>query len=127
MKLLNNTHIRFLLFSLLVALLIGILGFTLPQLIHEKVWNSYLFLVVLSFGVGLLNAFLLKAFAENFFQIMVLAMILRFVGTLVFIGVSVWPGMENIILFIANFFVIFLFYLVFDIYVFLSNLRPISK
>jgi hypothetical protein len=45
----------------------------------------------------------------------------------VFIGVLVWPGMENIILFIADFFIIFLFYLVFDIYSFLSTLRPISK
>ncbi|GMQ31818.1 hypothetical protein Ataiwa_00900 [Algoriphagus taiwanensis] len=64
---------------------------------------------------------------DSFFQISVLAMVLRLIGSLVFIGVEVWPGMENIILFIADFFVIFLFYLVFDIYAFLSNLRPISK
>jgi hypothetical protein len=46
---------------------------------------------------------------------------------LVFITIVVLPGIQNIILFIGDFFTIFLFYLVFDIYAFLSNLRPISK
>lgn len=86
-----------------------------------------MFLVLLFFFIQLLNSFLLKMLPDNFFQISVLAMLLRLIGSLVFIGVEVWPDMENIILFIADFFVIFLFYLVFDIYAFLSNLRPISK
>jgi hypothetical protein len=54
-------------------------------------------------------------------------MVIRFIASLVFITISVWPTLQNIIPFIANFFVIFLCYLVFDIYSFLSNLRPISK
>jgi len=127
MVLSKNTHFRFLLFSLLIAALIGVLTWIFPVIIHEKIWNMFFFLSVFSFLITLLNAFLLKSFGENFFHIMVLAMILRFIGTLVFIGIAVWPGMENIILFIADFFIIFLFYLVFDIYAFLSNLRPISK
>jgi len=98
-----------------------------PVIIHERIWHIYFFLLILSFLIALLNSALLKAFAENFFHVSVLAMILRLVASLVFVGVEVWPGMENIILFIADFFVIFLFYLIFDIYAFLSNLRPISK
>jgi len=127
MALPKNTHIRFLLFSLAIAVLIGVLSLVFPFLIHEKIWNIYFFLMIFSFLISLLSGFLLKSFSENFFQIMVLAMILRFIGTLVFIGIAVWPSMENIILFIADFFIIFLCYLVFDIYTFLSNLRPISK
>ncbi len=127
MSLPKNIHLQFLIFSAAVAILIGVLCWILPSVIHDKIWNIYFFLLVFSFLISLLNGFLLKSFGENFFQIMVLAMILRFIGTLVFIGVAVWPGMENIILFIADFFVVFLFYLVFDIYAFLSNLRPISK
>ena len=123
----KNSHIRFLLFSLIIAVLIWLLTWIFPVVIHEKIWNIFFFLSIFSFLISLLNSFLLKSFGENFFQIMVLAMILRFIGTLVFIGIAVWPGMENIILFIADFFIIFLFYLVFDIYAFLSNLRPISK
>jgi hypothetical protein len=127
MALPKNIHIRFLLFSLAIAVLIGLLSLVFPFLIHAKIWNIYFFLIIFSFLISLLNGFLLKSFSENFFQIMVLAMILRFIGTLVFIGIAVWPSMENIILFIADFFIIFLCYLVFDIYTFLSNLRPISK
>ncbi|MDO8968504.1 MAG: hypothetical protein Q8S14_01140 [Algoriphagus sp.] len=127
MTLPKSIHLRFVLFSAAIAVLIVILNFLLPQVIHEKIWEIYFFMVITSFLIGLLNGFLLKSFAENFFQIMVLAMILRFIASLVFIGLEVWPGMANIILFIADFFMIFLFYLVFDIYTFLANLRPISK
>ncbi|NVK49250.1 MAG: hypothetical protein HWE09_05750 [Cyclobacteriaceae bacterium] len=127
MKILNNLQFKFFLLSVILALLILGLQVVFPAIIHERVWDIYFFLLILSFLIGLLNGFLLKAFSENFFQISVLAMIVRLIASLVFVGVEVWPGMENIILFIADFFVIFLFYLIFDIYAFLSNLRPISK
>lgn len=127
MTLPKNSHLQFVLFSAALVVLILLLQVLLPVVIHVKIWEIIAFMVITSFLIGLLNGFLLKNFSENFFQIMVLAMILRFIASLVFIGVEVWPGMENIILFIADFFVVFLFYLVFDIYTFLSNLRPISK
>lgn len=127
MKFTKNIHIQFLAFALAIAVLLGVCQLLFPVIIHQKIWMIYFFLTGLSFFIGILNAFLLKSFAENFFQIMVLAMILRFIASLSFIGVLAWLGMENIILFIADFFVIFLFYLAFDIYTFISNLRPISK
>ncbi|MEB2784601.1 hypothetical protein [Algoriphagus persicinus] len=127
MRLPKNTHLQFFLFSAAVAGVVGLFCMLLPDIVHEKIWDIYFFMLIMSFLISVLNGFLLKSFAESFFNIMVLAMILRFVATIVFIGLAVWPGMENIILFIANFFVVFLFYLVFDIYTFLSNLRPISK
>jgi hypothetical protein len=127
MKFPKSIHLKFILFSAAVTCLILLFQLILPQVIHEKIWEIYFFIVITSFLIGLLNSFLLKNFSENFFQIMVLAMILRFIASLVFIGLEVWPEMANIILFIANFFIVFLFYLVFDIYTFLANLRPISK
>lgn len=127
MTLPKNMHLRFLLATGVLVVLILILQLVLPIVIHTKIWEIVAFMAITSFLISLLNAFLLKNFSENFFQIMVLAMILRFIASLVFIGLEVWPGMENIILFIADFFIVFLFYLVFDIYAFLSNLRPISK
>jgi hypothetical protein len=126
-KLLQNLHFRFFLLSAVIALLILGLQVLFPVIIHERIWHIYFFLLILSFLIALLNSALLKAFAENFFHISVLAMILRLVASLLFVGVEVWPGMENIILFIADFFVIFLFYVIFDLYAFRSNLRPISK
>jgi hypothetical protein len=127
MRLLKTIHLRFLFATVALAVLILILQAVLPSVIHFKIWEILGFIAILSYLISLLNSFLLKTLPDNFFQIMVLAMILRFIATLIFIGVEVWPGMENIILFIADFFIVFLFYLVFDIYAFLSNLRPISK
>lgn len=127
MKLLRNIQIQFFLFSAIVATLIGILGLILPQLIHEKIWNIYFFILILSLAISIMSGLLLKSFSENFFNIMVLGTVLRFIASLVFITIVVLPGIQNIILFIGDFFTIFLFYLVFDIYAFLSNLRPISK
>lgn len=127
MKLPKNPHLKFLLFSGILAAIIAVLQVIFPVIIHEKIWSIYFFMFFLSFFIGILNTYLVKNFPENFFQIMVLAMILRFIATLVFIGVAVWPTIDQAILFIADFFVVFLFYLVFDIYSFLANLRPISK
>lgn len=127
MKLFRSIQVQFFLFSVLVASLIGILGLIFPQLIHEKIWNIYFFILILSFVISIMSGLLLKSFSENFFNIMVLGTVLRFIASLVFITIVVLPGIQNIILFIGDFFMIFLFYLVFDIYAFLSNLRPISK
>jgi hypothetical protein len=127
MTLPKNPHLQFLMATAALIVLVLLLQVILPVVIHSKIWEIVAFMAIISFLISLLNAFLLKNFTENFFQIMVLAMILRFIATLVFIGLEVWPGMENIILFIADFFIVFLFYLVFDIYTFLANLRPISK
>jgi len=127
MNLPKNIHLKFLLFAALIGLLILGLEVIFSVIIHEKIWEIFLFLTSVSFLINILNSFLLKSFSESFFQIMVLAMILRFIASLAFIGLEAWLGMENIILFIADFFVIFLFYLAFDIYAFISNLRPISK
>ena len=127
MKIFKRYPFRFLLLTATIALLALLLGMTVPGLVHPAIWKILSFLAVLSFLIHLLNSFLLRNFAENFLQITVLAMILRFIASLVFIGLQVWPQMENIILFIANFFVLFLFYLVFDMYIIISNLRRISK
>lgn len=127
MRLVKNSHVRLLAATAALVVLIFILQYVVPVIIHPKIWEIVGFMAVMSFFITLLNSFLLKSFADSFFQIMVLAMILRFVSSLAFIGIEVWPQMENIILFIADFFVVFLFYLVFDIYAFLANLRPISK
>ena len=127
MTLPKNQHLRLLIATAGLIVFILILQFLLPVIIHPKIWEIVGFMAILSVLIGIVNSFLLKNFADNFFQIMVLAMILRFIASLAFIGIEVWPQMENIILFIADFFVVFLFYLVFDIYTFLANLRPISK
>lgn len=127
MSILKNFHVRFLLFSLIVLGLILLFQQTLPQMLSESIWTIFYFMVILSYLVSFLALWLYKKSPENFLQIKLLGMVIRILASLTFIAVIVWGAEENILLFIANFFILFLFYLIFDIYTFISNLRPISK
>ncbi|MGM0946897.1 MAG: hypothetical protein ACQEW9_17090 [Bacteroidota bacterium] len=127
MKLLRNFHLSFLLLSLLIVLLILLLQQVLPQVIHQDIWVIFGFLMFLSYFITSVAVWLYKKSPENILQIKLLGMVIRIISALGFIGILVFLGTENIILFIGDFFMIFLFYLIFDIYTFISNLRPISK
>lgn len=127
MRLLKNIQVRFFLFSGVLVGLILLVQLISPEWVHVKIWKIYFFMLILSLILGILSSFLLKTFSENFFNIAILGMVIRFIGSLVFIITLIWPILPNIMLFIANFFVIFLLFLIFDIYAFLSKLRPISK
>lgn len=81
----------------------------------------------LSYLLSVVIGWLYRKSPENLLSLKLLGMIIRILSSLVFIGILVVLGLENIILFIANFFIIFLFFMIFDIYIFISNLRPISK
>lgn len=122
-----NYHLKFLLLTLAIGLLALLLQWILPSTIHEGIWTILGFLAVMSYLIGVLSLRLLKGSPENLLQIKMLGMVLRIIASLSFIGIMVYWGTENILLFVADFFVVFLFYLVFDIYAFLANLRPISK
>lgn len=127
MSILKIFHVRFLLFSLIMVGLILLFQQTLPQILSESIWTIFYFMVIMSYLVSFLALWLYKKSPENFLQIKLLGMVIRILASLTFIALIVWGGEENIILFIANFFILFLFYLIFDIYTFISNLRPISK
>ncbi len=113
--------------SLLLAGMILLIQFLVPQLIHSSIWSIFGFMAGLSYLLSVVTGWLYRKSPENFFGLKILGMLIRTLSATGFIGILVVMGLENIILFIANFFIIFLFYMIFDIYTFLSNLRPISK
>ena len=127
MKLQKKFHLRFFVGTLLLLGVILLLQKILPQVISESIWSIFLFVVILSYLVGALANWLYKKSPENLLQIKLLGMVIRVFSSLGFITWGVIAGEKNILLFVANFFVLFLFYLIFDIYSFISNLRPISK
>lgn len=127
MKLLQNFHLRFLVFSLFILGMVLILQQFLGHIISPSIWTIFYFVIILSYSVSFFALWLYKKSPENFLQIKLLGMVVRILASLTFIAVMVWKVEENIILFISNFFILFLFYLIFDIYTFISNLRPISK
>ncbi|PZX59697.1 hypothetical protein LV84_00906 [Algoriphagus ratkowskyi] len=127
MSLKLNYHLKFFLLTGMFCLLAILLQWLIPATIHVGIWKILGFLALTSYLVGVMSIWLLKDSTENLLQVKMLAMVIRIIASLSFIGIMVFIGTENILLFVVNFFILFLFYLVFDIYTFLANLRPISK
>ncbi len=127
MKYISSIHFKYLVMSLLLGGIILLLQFLLPQLIHSSIWIIFGFMAGLSYLLGVVTGWLYRQSPENLLSLKLLGMVIRILSSLGFIGILAVLELENIILFIANFFIIFLFYLIFDIYIFISNLRPISR
>ncbi len=127
MKFSASIHFSYGIITMVVAGLILLFSFFLPQIIHESIWSIFGFVTGLAYLLSIVTRWLYLKSPENLLSLKLLGMIIRILSSLGFIGILVVLGLENIILFIANFFIIFLFYMVFDIYIFISNLRPISK
>ena len=127
MKFSASIHFSYGIISMVVAVLILLFSFFLPQIIHESIWSIFGFVAGLAYLLTVVTRWLYLKSPENLLSLKLLGMIIRILSSLGFIGILVVLGLENIILFIANFFIIFLFYMAFDIYIFISNLRPISK
>jgi hypothetical protein len=127
MKFSASIHFNYSVITIVVAGLILLFSFFLPQIIHESIWSIFGFVVILSYLLGVITQWLYLKSPENLLSLKLLGMVIRILSSLGFIGILAVLELENIILFIANFFIIFLFYMIFDIYIFISNLRPISK
>ena len=127
MKFSSSIHFSYGIITMVVAGLILLLSFFLPQIIHESIWSIFGFVTGLAYLLSIVTRWLYLKSPENLLSLKLLGMIIRILSSLGFIGILVVLGLENIILFIANFFIIFLFYMIFDIYIFISNLRPNSK
>jgi len=127
MKFSASIHFSYGIITMVVAGLILLFSFFLPQIIHESIWSIFGFVAGLAYLLSIVTQWLYLKSPENLLSLKLLGMIIRILSSLGFIGILVVLGLENIILFIANFFIIFLFYMIFDIYIFISNLRPISK
>lgn len=98
-----------------------------PYWIHEMSTWLIGFYFVLTWMTGLLGLYLLKISKENSVSILLGVGLLRTTASLAFIFLILWVGTENILWFVVDFFVVYLLYLLFDIYTFITNLRPNSE
>jgi hypothetical protein len=117
--------IKLLLLSLLLAGIVYLISevFLLPW-IHDSIWKIISFFLILTWLTGIFSNYLLEISKENSVNILLGAIGIRFLGSIGFIAIMLMLGQENLILFVINFFVIYLFYLLFDIYTLIANLRP---
>lgn len=99
----------------------------LGYLLHQQKW------VILSFFIAyslLFNRIIELGFKEkrkNFIPFYLSSVALRLILSIVFIAIELYRGLEQQELFIANFFVLYLFYTIFEIWNLNSNLRQNSE
>jgi len=110
---------------IIVFFLAGAIG--LGHLLHPQKWIILGFFVAYSF---LFNRVMEIGFREknkNFIQFYLATIALRLILSIIFIGIELFMGLEQQELFVANFFVLYLFYTVFEILNLNSNLRRNSE
>ncbi|MCH7402543.1 hypothetical protein ACFOUP_17690 [Belliella kenyensis] len=120
--------VRIIALTLVLAGLIYILqNHIQPTWVHDTIWKILSFFALLTWVTGAFVQYLMKISKENSSNILLGATAIRFMASLGFVVIFLLLDIENIILFVVNFFVIYLFYLIFDIYGLIANLRPHSK
>jgi len=119
--------------SLVFSAIIAVLIFGLQQItgsekfIHSGISGIMIFSTLLGVLVAFIAGWGISSFDEQsrpniFLGITALRMLL----SMIFIGVMLFTGIEERIVWVADFFGVYLFYLVFEIVSILSNLRAIS-
>ncbi|SMD42301.1 hypothetical protein SAMN00777080_0848 [Aquiflexum balticum DSM 16537] len=127
MKAIKILTLKLLVFSLLIAGIIYLLQeFIKPEWVHETMWIILSFFVILTWLTGMFTHYLLELSKENSVSIILGGIGIRFLASVGFVAILLFMGVENLILFVVNFFIIYFFYLLFDIYTLISNLRPNS-
>jgi hypothetical protein len=128
MKAVKILTLKLILLSLLLGGLIYIIQqYLMPTWIHESVWTILAFFIILTWITGMFTHYLLQLSKENSVSILLGGIGLRLLSSIGFVAVMLMLGVENIILFIVNFFIVYFLYLLFDIYMLIANLRPNSR
>jgi hypothetical protein len=107
-----------------LALLIWAIGMAAPKATHALVWWVLGFMGALGLLTGLLVIWGAKNYKQSFTTFFFIGMIARFFASIIFITVVVVLGMQAVLLFVANFFVLYLCFQVFEITSLVTNLRP---
>lgn len=128
MRKIFDLTVKLLLLSLFIAGLVYLISDILQlHWIHVSIWKIISFFLILTWLTGIFSNYLLEISKENSVNILLGAIGIRFLSSIGFIAIMLMLGQENLILFVINFFAIYLFYLLFDIYALIANLRPNSK
>ena len=95
--------------------------------VHDKFWFIMVFSALLGFLVIAVAHWGIKNFdAQMRPTVFIGITVMRLLLSMVFIGAAIFLGVEERVLWVINFFAVYLLYLVFELYTILSNLRAIS-
>lgn len=99
----------------------------IDYLLHPKKWLILGFFVAFSFLFHRVIEFGLREKQKNFIPFYLSTVVLRLILSLIFIGIVLYLGLQNPELFILNFFVLYLFYTIFEIWNLSRKLRHNSE
>ena len=106
-----------------LALFIWAIGMVASQVLHSLVWWVLLFMGVLTLLTGFFVLWGAKHYKKSFTAFFFISMIIRFFASVIFITVVVVSGTQAVLVFVANFFVLYLSFQVFEITSLVTNLR----
>lgn len=98
--------------------------------IHSAIWVIIALSAAVALVVALYNAFALSKSsqsAQSFAPLFLVSMLIRLFLSLGAIAFLIFRFHDDRITLVVNFFIVYLFYLVFEIFGIIGNLRPISN
>lgn len=95
-------------------------------LVHDTAYIMVTFLLLLALFIGGVSQFSLKFDAATRTNFLFGTVVLRLLFTMGFVFLLVYRGVEDKMVFVSNFFALYLCYLVFEITSIITNLRAIS-
>lgn len=111
-------------FTLGIALLLFLLKhFTATPLVHDSYMSLLLFMYLLSLASSVFVLYGVRNHREQFNAFFFPAMIFRLFASIIYIVVVVLMGLEHPLFFVLDFFVLYLFFQVFEITSLMTNLR----
>lgn len=93
-------------------------------LIHPLAWGVLAFLAAVTLFTTFLTVWGATHYPKSFNAFFFVGMITRFFASVIFITVVVVTGIQAVLLFVANFFVLYLCFQLFEITSLVTNLRP---
>lgn len=116
-----------LLFTLFVGVTIFLLDFLNVPYVHVYVWYIYSFFAVLHLATHAFTLWGINNYKENFAMFYFGAMIFRFFCSISLAFVIIYRGVDEGMMFVVNFFILYFIFIIFEIYSIIANLRPHSK
>ena len=97
------------------------------KFIHPGIWTILIFSAIVAVIIGIINHVGMKKVDQlGLTNLFLATTVIRLILSMAFLGIMIFGDIERKVVWVANFFVIYLFYLVFEIYSIMSNLRAIS-
>ncbi len=123
-----KSFVKLIIFSLFIALIIVVLELTpISYILHDYIWGMLIFYFLLSAVTSFLTEYGIRRQPNNFQIFYFGGMGIRVFASMLVAFVIIIAGNEQIVTFLLNFFALYLFFLIFEIYTLLTNLRANSK